>query len=142
MNRFEKIKDEFILFLKRIELSFFEMENEWINGVFFVLGGDLYSLLFLIVLVFVFIVLFFIVFGLGYSVVVVVVWGLGNIFLNIGIILFFEIKNVYENCKKLVCKELCFYFEKKYGLIISKMIDKIIGDIIFKCIDLLMMLIG
>lgn len=142
VNRFEKIKDELISFSKRTELSLSEMENEWINGASFVLGGDSYSIPFPIVLVSAFIVPSLIVFGLGYSVVAAAAWGLGNTLLNIGITPSFEIKNAYENCKKLVRKELCSHLEKKYGLITSKMIDKITEDIIPKRIDSLMMLIG
>lgn len=142
VNRFEKIKDELISFSKRTELSLSEMENEWINGASFVLEGDSYSLPIQIVLVSAFIVPSLIVFGLGYSVVAAAAWGLGNTLLNIGITPSFEIKNAYENCKKLVRKELCSHLEKKYGLITSKMIDKITGDIIPKRIDSLMMLIG
>lgn len=142
VNRFEKIKNELISFSKRTELSLSEMENEWINGASFVLGGDSYSLPFPIVLVSAFIVPSLIVFGLGYSVVAAAAWGLGNTLLNIGITPSFEIKHAYENCKKLVRKELCSHLEKKYGLITRKMIDKITEDIIPKRIDSLKMLIG
>lgn len=89
-----------------------------------------------------FVIIFFIVFGLGFSVVVVVVWGVMFGVMNIGLRIFFEIKNEYESCKKVVCKELCFYFENGYGFIIKKIIEKVIDDIILKCIELLKMLIS
>lgn len=140
-DRFANIQKEIISFSKRAELTLFEMENEWINDAGFFQGDRSNTYPALITTATWFFGTSLIVFGLGYNLLVASACGLVWTAINVGLKTPTEIKNEYESCKKLVCKDLCSHLEKGYGLITEKMIYKVTDCIIHNRIKSLQMLI-
>lgn len=79
----------------------------------------------------------FVVFVIGFGVVGVVVVGVLFVF---GVLfgwnwkIDIEIYIEYNRYKVIIWKKICKYFDENCGLIIVKLVDKVIDDVFFKCI--------